>query len=143
MNMKPVGMLMIAAVAVAFCMPFSSCSESEDKTCDQYCEALIYETNDCWDYYYGCEIEDDAMDKYIDECAQECEEALGEISSEEKGEAKACIQCVWDEVGAEPECGEIYESVVNDCDDECNDDGMEEYNDEFDTVNVDDDDIDC
>jgi hypothetical protein len=142
--MKSIGFLMIFAIAFAFCLPMVSCSEEEDETesaCRGQCKGSINEYDDCMQEYYGCEIED--KEGYIDECVSECKQALNNIDSGDKKDVIKCFNCMIDEVGSDPDCGDVYDALEGDCEEVCEEDGLDEYYEEFDTVEIPEEDIDC
>jgi hypothetical protein len=131
----------VGLAAFAFLLA-AGCKDDEGKsTCDKFCEAGVPGDFDCYDEFYGCEIDNE--DDYIRECKEECNDALGELSGDEKQEFTECVNCVWDEAGgASPDCDD-YLDAREDCEDECDEDGVEEFYDEFDPPAVDEDDMDC
>ncbi|HUT78025.1 MAG TPA: hypothetical protein VM285_10085 [Polyangia bacterium] len=133
--------LMIVAVSLAAGGLVFACKDEEKSACEKYCEASIAEYQDYLDEN-DCELDNES--KYVDECVEECDDAMDDIGSGDKEEAEACIECVYDEVGSSPGYGDINEAIEDDCEDECwDDEGMWEFLDEFDGVDIDEDDLDC
>jgi hypothetical protein len=134
---------MIVTLAVAVGGLAAGCKDEAKSPCKKFCEAWMAETQDCADEYYDCAI--DHEDKYIDECVENCNDAMDDIESSDRKEAEACIACVYAEVGSSPKCGETTEAIDDDCEDECwDDEGMYEFYDEFDFPDIDEDDMeDC
>ena len=134
--------LMIVAVAFAAGSLVFACKDEEKSACEKYCEVSIAEYQDYLDDELDCELENES--KYVEECVEECVDAMDDISSGDKEEAEACIECIYEEVGSSPSDGDINEAIEDDCEDEClDDDGMWDFFEEFDGVDIDEDDIDC
>jgi hypothetical protein len=134
---------MIVTLAVAVGGLAAGCKDEAKSPCKKYCQTSIAEYQDFLDDHYDCQMDNES--KYVKECVESCEEAMEDISSSEREEAEACIACVCDEVGSSPKYGDINEAIEDECEDECVDDeGMSEFLDEFDGIEVDEDDLaDC
>jgi hypothetical protein len=107
-------------------------------TCGTYCEYTLVCLEDEID---GCDFDD--IDELRADCEDECGQAVDRLNGDEKGEFDACINCVADEIGAADECNDgDYGDAINDCDNECEERGIEEFFEDFD-FEIRESDLDC
>lgn len=134
----------LAVATLVSCLSTCGCGgDGGGGTCGRFCEVRMFQTNDCLDEDWDCEIETDEYAGYVEECIEECNQAMADLTEEEQAEWSACVQCVVDDVGPEPDCWDIEHSILDDCNDECEEDGVDEFFDEFDEPHIDQNDVDC
>ncbi len=97
--------------------------------CGDFCESHLQCGEDLADYY-DCSLEDDDED-FVDQCKEECEEALDEMSPEEQNLFEDCAECVLEEQGDDCWAEDMYDIVDDECDAECDDDDVQEAWSEF------------
>lgn len=89
-------------------------------SCSTYCDYVI----ECG-LQRGCHWDDDA--EALDECQQECDEALDDLSDRELEDAEACLDCLDEELGGECRDDDDLNDAYRDCDRDCDDDGAREF----------------
>jgi hypothetical protein len=99
-------------------------------TCSSYCETYITCIGEDLQEV-GCDF-DDKEEDVIEDCEQECDEAYDRLTGDESGEADACIDCIFEEVGDIDSCDAgDFNDAASDCDNECEEDGAEEFAERF------------
>jgi len=116
-------------------------------TCSTFCEAFAQE---CGAEIVGestsCEWDDpEALEE---ECNESCDEAMAQLSDSEAEEMDLCVECMDESLQGECSSWEDWaDAISDDCDRECDDDGVGEFfydNDGFfDNMNLKSSDLDC
>jgi hypothetical protein len=103
-----------------------------DSTCGTFCEYYVTCTEQDIDEV-GCNYDDD-FDDVLEDCQQECEHAYDRLNDTEAEEFDICVDCAADDIGAVDECrdGDLGDAVNDHCRSDCNDDGPEEFWEDFD-----------
>jgi hypothetical protein len=130
--MKTLKILWVACIAGAFLVP-PSCSDSSGdgkatQICKGWCESELNGLDDCLDDM-DCYVDD--KDEEIDKCADECLDTLKGLERTDLESAYECLECIPEHAGSDPSCEERMEAY-SDCDNDCNDNGAEEFFDDFD-----------
>jgi hypothetical protein len=102
--------------------------------CDDYCEGVM----SCGEEQLkdgGCRFADE--EEALDECVSACEEALDEVSDDERDAAEDCFDCLNEEGSDDLWCDgdELEDTATDACKDACDnddaEDGFEEFAEEF------------
>lgn len=127
--MRPTWGQLVGAIAI---LSLFSCSGDNGKFTEQdaietWCAMQVHLDEKYYDQY-DCSVPDDAYD----ECLDEAEDVFDVLEDYAQEETIACFECLNDEAGTSPTNEEYNEALRETCEDQCDENGVSDFNRELD-----------
>jgi hypothetical protein len=100
----------------------SSIEDETGNACKDYCTIWVNAVDDCLWNNWGCNLEVEHVEHFVEECDEDCITALGELDMDTRWEALDCLWCIVEQFGDnyDPTCDEWEETYAEGaCDTVC------------------------